>query len=79
MSVNFNSPLFEHNHTDEPVFLPGNMLESARMQKNLPPLAVPDGCLLDFDGELVDFLVATGSAKLEPSWPCFHTGSTVGR
>ncbi len=67
------SPLFEHNHTDKPVFLPGNMLESARIQKNLPPLTVPEGCLLDFDGELVDFLAASGQATLEPSWPCFHT------
>ena len=73
MSGNDKSPLFEHNHADEPVFLPGNMLESARIQKNLPPLIVPDGCLLDFDGELVDFLVASDQAKLEPSWPCFHT------
>jgi len=73
VSGNDSSPLFEHNHTEKPVFLPGNMLESARIQKDLPPLTVPDGCLLDFDGELVDFLVASGRAKLEPSWPCFHT------
>jgi len=68
-----NSPLIHHNHTDEPVFLPGNMLESARIQKSLPRLVVPAGCLLDFDGELVHFLVASGQATLEPSWPCFHT------
>jgi len=49
------------------------MLESARIQKNLQPLTVPGGCLLDFDGELVDYLVASGAATLEPSWPCFHT------
>jgi uridine phosphorylase len=73
VSGNDSSPLFEHDHDDEPVFLPGNMLESARIQKNLPPLTVPEGCLLDFDGELVDFLMASGQAKLEPSWPCFHT------
>ena len=73
VSGNNSSPLFEHKHTAEPVFLPGNMLESARIQKKLPPLIVPAGCLLDFDGELVDFLVASGGAKLEPSWPCFHT------
>lgn len=73
MSGNDSVPLFEHNHTDKPVFLPGNMLESARIQKNLPPVVVPAGCLLDFDGELVDFLVANGKAKREASWPCFHT------
>lgn len=67
------SPLFEHKYADEPVFMPGNMLESARIQKNLPQMTVPKGCILDFDGELVDFLAATGKAKLEPAWPCFHT------
>ena len=66
-------PLLDHSYSDQPVFLPSNMLESARVQKNLPPLIVPEGCLLDFDGELVDFLVANGKAKLEPAWPCFHT------
>jgi uridine phosphorylase len=73
VSGNDSSPLFEHNHADEPVFLPGNMLESARIQKSLPLVVVPDGCLLDFDGELVDLLVANGKAELEPTWPCFHT------
>lgn len=73
VSANDRSPLFDRIHTDKPVFLPGNMLESARIQKNLPPLKVPDGCLLDFDGELLDHLVATGEAEMEPSWPCFHT------
>ena len=66
-------PLLDHSYSDQPVFLPSNMLESARVQKNLPPLIVPEGCLLDFDCELVDFLVANGKAKLEPAWPCFHT------
>ncbi|TWJ32426.1 nucleoside phosphorylase [Geobacter argillaceus] len=66
-------PLLEHDHVDAPVFLPGNMLEAARVQKNLPPLTVPHGCLLDFDGELVEFLVASGNARLEAAWPCFHT------
>lgn len=73
MSAKDISPLLEHNHTDKPVFLPGNMLEAARLQKNLPSLTVPHGCLLDFDGELVDFLLLTGTATHEPAWPCFHT------
>lgn len=73
MPINTSNPLFDHNYTDEPVFLPVKMLELARLQKNLPPMAAPKGCLLDFDGELKDFLVASGEAKLESSWPCFHT------
>lgn len=73
MNASIRLPLFEHNYESPPVFLPGNMLESARIQKNLSPLMVPAGCLLDFDGELVEFLVANGLTRLEPSWPCFHT------
>ena len=34
---------------------------------------MPSGCLLDFDGELLDHLLATGRAAAEPAWPCFHT------
>lgn len=66
-------PLLEHDHEHEPVFLPGKMLEAARIQKNLPLMTVPEGCLLDFDGELVDYLLANGKLKLEKAWPCFHT------
>ena len=68
-----NLPLFEHNHADEPLFLAGNMLEAARIQKGLSKFDLPAGCLLDFDGELVDFLVTTGRATIEPAFPCFHT------
>lgn len=73
MSKNSRYPLFDHSYKDEPVFLPGNMLELARLQKNLPPMVAPKGCLLDFDGELIDFLMVNGEAALESSWPCFHT------
>jgi uridine phosphorylase len=66
-------PLFEHDHSDEPVFLAGNMLEAARVQKELSTFTIPEGCLLDFDGELVEFLVASRKAKIESAFPCFHT------
>jgi uridine phosphorylase len=69
----FRSPLLDHDPADPPVFLPGNLLEAARVKKGLPKTAVPSGCLLDFDGELVEHLVATGRAAAEPAWPCFHT------
>jgi uridine phosphorylase len=69
----FRSPLLDHDPADPPVFLPGNLLEAARVKKGLPKTAVPYGCLLDFDGELVEHLVATGRAAAEPAWPCFHT------
>jgi uridine phosphorylase len=67
------TPLLEHDPEDSPVFLPGNLIEAARRQKGLPRGTVPPGCLLDFDGELVELLVSTGRGKQDPSWPCYHT------
>jgi uridine phosphorylase len=67
------SLLLEHDPAEAPVFLPRNLLEAARRRKRLPRMKVPAGCLLDFDGELVDYLLSTGRAAAETAWPCFHT------
>jgi uridine phosphorylase len=66
-------PLLEHEPSESPVFTAANLLEAARIRKGLPKVAVPAGCLLDFDGELVQYLAATGRAIEETGWPCFHT------
>lgn len=34
---------------------------------------VPQICVLDFDGDLTDWLVRTGIAHPHPAWACFHT------
>jgi uridine phosphorylase len=34
---------------------------------------VPPICVLDFDGDLTDWLVETGIAHSYPAWACFHT------
>ena len=68
------SPLLEHVLSSEtPVFTAANLLEAARIRKRLPKVTVPAGCLLDFDGELVQHLVDTGRAVEDSAWPCFHT------
>jgi uridine phosphorylase len=54
-------------------FTPENLLREARRQKGLRPQAVPDVCVLDPDGDIVRHLVATGRARPERSWPCYHT------
>jgi uridine phosphorylase len=66
-------PIIDHDTAEAPVFEPGNLLEGARRQKDLPDASVPAGCLLDMDGELVERLVASGRAAVDPAWPCFHT------
>ncbi|MGE5699842.1 MAG: nucleoside phosphorylase [Deltaproteobacteria bacterium] len=73
MADGFRSPLMDHDPLETPVFLPENLLESARVKKGLRKMTVPSGCLLDFDGELVEHLVDAGSAVADPDWPCFHT------
>jgi len=73
MTDDSRSPLFDHDPSEEPVFLPKNLLDGARRQKGLARSIVPAGCLLDFDGELLDHLVRSGAADADPSWPCFHT------
>jgi len=66
-------PLLEHEPSETPVFTAANLLKAARIRKGLPKIAVPPGCLLDFDGELVQHLADTGKAVEDPAWPCFHT------
>lgn len=67
------TPIIDHDPAEPAVFEPGNLLDGARRQKGLPSGRVPAGCLLDMDGELVERLVASGRAAIDPSWPCFHT------
>ena len=67
------TPIIDHDTAEAPIFTPGNLLEGARRQKGLADGRVPAGCLLDMDGELVDRLVASGRATLDPAWACFHT------
>ena len=66
-------PLLEHEPSETPVFTAANLLEAARVRKGVFKISVPAGCLLDFDGELVRYLVAMGSAEEDSAWPCFHT------
>jgi hypothetical protein len=67
------NPLLEHETSETPVFTAANLLEAARIRKGLPKVTVPAGCLLDFDGELVQHLAETGRAAEDFAWPCFHT------
>ncbi len=67
------TPIIDHDPAEPAVFEPGNLLDGARRQKGLPNSRVPAGCLLDMDGELVERLVASGRAAIDPTWPCFHT------
>jgi uridine phosphorylase len=61
------------NYKEPSVFTPENLLREARRQKSIPEGVVPKVCILDPDGDIVQNLVATGRAHLNPYWACYHT------
>jgi uridine phosphorylase len=67
-------PLLTHKHYDAPsVFTVENLLREARRQKRLPVGQVPRTCVLDPDGDLLDYLHATDRVRRHPTWACYHT------
>jgi uridine phosphorylase len=72
------APILDHKHYVAPsVFTPESLLREARRQKNLRSDPVPAICILDPDGDLVDYLVANGHARHQASWACYHTQLTT--
>lgn len=68
------APILMEKHYREPsIFTPENLLREARRQKGVAEQPVPEICVLDPDGDLVDYLLATGQAKRHPTWACYHT------
>lgn len=55
------------------VFDVANLMREVRRQKGLPQGSVPPVCVLDPDGDLVDYLRASGRARSHPAWACYHT------
>ncbi len=67
-------PILRQKHHDAPsVFRPENLLREARRQKRVPAGEVPRVCILDPDGDIVDYLRGSGAARPSPSWVCYHT------
>src|SRR2546421_630671 len=68
------APLFTPKDYEAPsMFTPQNLLREARRQKGLPPGTVPDVCVLDPDGDLVDHLRASDRLMPHLTWACYHT------
>jgi len=64
----------DNKHYNEPsVFTPENLLREARRQKSIDNCKVPDICVLDPDGDLVEYLIKTGQATLNSCWAGYHT------
>ncbi len=67
-------PILAEKHYAAPsVFDVSNLMREARRQKGLPVGDVPPICVLDPDGDLVDYLRASGQARPLAAWACYHT------
>lgn len=72
MSTN-TVPLLNHPLEQPAAFTPEALIEAVRAERGLSQTGVPRVCLLDFDGDITDWLVASGKAVRWNSWACFHT------
>ncbi|MES1261489.1 MAG: nucleoside phosphorylase [Acidobacteriota bacterium] len=66
-------PILDHPLHEPSVFTPGNLMDDVRRARGVPDGTVPELCLLEFDGDLTDWLVREGIARPFPAWACFHT------
>ena len=66
-------PLFNHALSSPTAFTPEALLDAVRVERGMSPEPVPEICVLEFDGDLTDWLVSSGIAKPQKSWACFHT------
>jgi hypothetical protein len=61
------------DHRAASVLTPDALLREARRQKGVPAGDVPEICVLDPDGDIVDHLLAGGNARRLAAWACYHT------
>ncbi|MCC7491010.1 MAG: nucleoside phosphorylase [Fimbriimonadaceae bacterium] len=66
-------PLLRHETAAPSLFTPEAVVRAVRAGRAPKATTVPRVCVLDFDGDLTDHLVATGRAQPCPAWACFHT------
>ena len=67
-------PILSGKYHEAPsVFTAEALLREARRQKRITDGTAPNICILDPDGDIVRYLLASGRACRLSSWPCYHT------
>lgn len=61
------------NYAESSVFEPINLLRESRRQNGIPLGEVPSVCILDPDGNLVDYLKNKNRATINKYWACYHS------
>jgi len=71
-------PILADKYYNAPsVFTAENLLREARRQKGLGEGRVPDICVLDPDGDLIDYLHLTNRSQRHQTWACYHTSLDI--
>jgi uridine phosphorylase len=70
-------PLLQHPLEAASAFTPERLMDAVRAERELKPEVVPPLCVLDFDGDLSDYLADEGLTEPMISWACFHTSMRV--
>ena len=66
--------ILRHKRYAEPsVFQPTNLLRESRRQNGIPLGEVPSICILDPDGNLLDYLNNKNEAVKSKYWACYHS------
>ncbi len=61
------------SYAESSVFQPASLLRESRRQNGIPLGTVPSICVLDPDGNLVDYLRNKHGATLNKYWACYHS------
>jgi len=61
------------NYEELSVFTPENLLRDARRQKLIGECSIPAVCILDPDGDIVEYLQQNAQLELSKCWACYHT------
>lgn len=70
---NKDLPLLTHPLDLESDFTPQALIEAVRTKRGLSSVAVPEICILEFDGDLTDHLAQSRAISPWRNWACFHT------
>ena len=65
--------LFRHRLSTPSAFTPEALVNAVRNGRSMDAISVPPLCVLDFDGDLTDWLLQSGLTRPHPGWACFHT------
>src|SRR5689334_9034281 len=66
-------PLLKHPINSPSAFTPEALTRAVRIERGIGGEKVPSVCVLDFDGDLTDWLIANALVQKCGHWPCFHT------